>query len=129
MVWYRQKPLTFDLILYRQEANSYITYAEIDAEIGNDEAADKPEKFKYSKWNKWEESVYIYLDSVIIRNGAPLRYVIRKDLEVGTDWDELDRKTQHKYTAPLEGFVFNIDSKRVLKELCLDTEAETWFET
>ena len=85
MVCYRQKPLTFDLNLYRQEANSYITYAEIDAEIGNDEAADKPEKFKYSKWNKWEESVFIYLDSFIIRNGAPLPYVIRKDLEVGTD--------------------------------------------
>ena len=31
--------------------------------------------------------------------------------------------------TPLEGFVSNIDSKRVLKEVCLDTEAETWFET
>jgi len=32
--------------------------------------------------------------------------------------------------VPLEGFTFNIDSKRVLtllKELCLDTEAEAWF--
>jgi len=42
----------------------------------------------------------------------------------------LDRKTQQIYTASLEGFTFNIDSKRVLtllKELCLYTEAEAWF--
>jgi len=54
----------------------------------------------------------------------------REDLEEGTEWNKLDRKTQQIYTAPLEGFIFNIDSKRVvtlLKELCLDTEAETWF--
>jgi len=56
--------------------------------------------------------------------------VIRKDLEEGTEWDKLDRKTQQIHTAPLQGFAFNLDSKRVLtllKELCLDTEAETWF--
>jgi len=59
-----------------------------------------------------------------------LSYVIRKDLDAGTEWKDLDRKTQQIYTASLEGFTFNIDSKRVLtllKELCLDTEAETWF--
>ena len=52
-----RRGLTFDLNLYRQEASMYITYAEIDAEIGNDEAAVKPDKFKYVNWNKWEESV------------------------------------------------------------------------
>ena len=107
-----------------------ISFAQIDAETENDEAADKPDKFKYSSWNKWEESVYIYLDSVVSKNGAPLFYVIRKDLDEGIEWESLDRKTQQIHTAPLEGFTFNIDSKRVLtllKELCLDTEAETWF--
>ena len=116
--------------LYREEANSYITYAEIDAEIGSDDAADKPEKFKYASWNKWEESVYIYLDSIVSKSGAPLSYVIRKDLAQDAKWDELDRKTQKTHTASLEGFMFTIDSERVLtllKELCLDTEAETWF--
>jgi len=42
----------------------------------------------------------------------------------------LDRKVQEIHTASLQDFIFNIDSKRVLtllKELCLDTEAETWF--
>jgi len=113
-----------------QGATQYISFAEIDSEIEKDEAADKPDKFKYSSWNRWEESVYIYLDSIISKNGAPLSYVIRKDLDEGIEWDSLDRKTQKIYNASLEGFIFNIDSKRVLtllKELCLDTEAETWF--
>jgi len=107
-----------------------VLYAEIDSEIGKDEAADKSEKVKYSLWNKWEESVYIYLDSIIGKSGAPLPHVIRKDHEERTKWSELDRKTQQIHTASLEGFTVNIDSKRVLtlpEELCLDTEAETWF--
>jgi len=74
--------------------------------------------------------VYIYLDSITGKSGAPLSYAIRKDLKDGTEWEDLDRKTQQIHTAPLEGLTFNIDSKRVLtllKELCLDTEAEAWF--
>jgi len=125
-----RRGLSFDLDLYRQKANSYITYAEIDAEIGSDDAVDKPGKFKYASWNKWEESVYIYLDSIVSKSGAPLSYVIRKDLPQDAKWDELDWKTKQIYNAPLQGFTFNLDSKRVLtllKELCLDTEAETWF--
>jgi len=47
-----RRGLYFDLSLYREEANPYITYAEVDAEIGSDDAADKPDKFKYSSWNK-----------------------------------------------------------------------------
>ena len=116
-----RRGLYFDLSLYREEANSYITYAEIDAEIGSDDAADKPEKFKYASWNKWEESVYIYLDSIVSKSGAPLSYVIRKDLAQDAKWDELDRKTQKIQNASLEGFMFTIDSERVLtllKELC-----------
>ena len=53
----------------------------------------------------------------------PLLYVIRKDLDEDVEWELLDRRTQQIHTAPLEGFTFNIDSKRVLtllKELCLD---------
>jgi len=125
-----RRGLPFDLNLYKEEATQYISFTEIDSEIDKDEAADKPETFKYASWNKWEESVYIYLDSVISKNGAPLSYVIRKDLDEEIEWESLDRKTQQIYTASLEGFMFNIDSKRVLillKELCLDTEAETWF--
>jgi len=125
-----RRGLSFDLDLYRQEASEYMSFAEIDSEIDKDEAVDKLEKFKYANWNKWEESVYIYLDSIISKNGAPLSYVIRKDLDEGVEWESLDRKMQQIHTALLKGFTFNIDSKRVLtllKELCLDTEAETWF--
>jgi len=112
--------------IVRRLTNTYI--AEINSKIGKDEAADKPEKFKYMNWNKWEESVYIYLDSIVGKSGAPLSYVIRKELGEGTKWEELERKVQQIHTAPLQGFTFNLDSKRVLtllKELYLDTE--TWF--
>ena len=122
-----RRGLSFDLDLYKQGATQYISFAEIDSEIEKDEAADKPDKFKYSSWNKWEESVYIYLDSIISKNGAPLSYVIRKDLDEGIEWESLDRKTQKIHNASLEGFMFTIDSERdltLLKELCLDTEAE-----
>ena len=125
-----RRGLSYDLDLYRDEATQYISFAEIDSEIDKDEAVDKPEKFKYANWNKWEESVYIYLDSIVGKSGAPLSYVVRKDLGQDVSWDELDRKTQQIYNAPLYGLTFNLDSKRVLtllKELCLETEAETWF--
>ena len=54
-----------------------------------------------------------------------LRY---KDLAEDVEWESLDRKIQQIHTAPLEGFTFKIDTMRVLtllKELCLETEAET----
>jgi len=108
-----RRSLSFDLDLYKQGATQYISFAEIDSEIEKDEAADTPDKFKYSSWNKWEESVYIYLDSIISKNGAPLSYVIRKDLDEGIEWESLDRKTQKIHTASLEGFMFTTDSERV----------------
>jgi len=89
-----RRGLTFDLNLCRQEADQYTQFAEIDSEIDKVEAADKPDKFKYSSWNKWEESVYIYLDSIASKNGALLSYVIRKDLEEGTEWDKLASNVQ-----------------------------------
>ena len=125
-----RRGLTYDLELYQAEVNTYIKIAKIDSQTGNDDAADKPEKFKYADWNKWEESVYIYLNSIITKAGIPLLYVIRKDLDQDVDWESLDRKVQQIHTAPLEGLLFDLDSERVLtllKELCMKTEAETWF--
>ena len=121
-----RRGLTYDLELYQAELNTCIKFAKIDSQIGKDGAADKPEKFKYSNWNKWEESVYIYLNSIITKAGIPLSYVIRKDLDDDTDWDTLERKVQQIHTAPLEGLLFDLDSEKVLtllKELCLNTEA------
>ena len=74
--------------------------------------------------------MYIYLNSIITKAGVPLSYVIRKELEEHVDWESLDRKVQQIHTAPLEGLLFEHDSERVLtllKELWLNTEAETWF--
>jgi len=125
-----QRGLTYDLDLYKAEANMYIKFAKIDAQVGKEDTAEKPEKFKYSNWIKWEESVYIYLNSIITKAGVPLSYVIRKDLDEDTDWESLNRRDQKIHTAPLNGLIFNMDSEKVLtllKELCLNTEAETWF--
>ena len=84
--------LTYDLELYQSEMDSYIQFAKIDSQIDRKATADKPDKFKYADWIKWEESVYIYLNSIITNAGVPLSYVIRKDLEEDTDWEELPRK-------------------------------------
>ena len=99
--------------------------------VSKDESSiTKPEKFKYSEWNQWEESVYRYLNSIRSTCGAPLSYVIRKDLDEDVEWDSLKREVQKIHAAPLQGFVFDMDSNRVLsllKELCSNTGAETWF--
>ena len=50
--------LTYDLDLYQSELDTYIKFAKIDSQIGKEGTADKPEKFKYADWIKWEESVY-----------------------------------------------------------------------
>ena len=127
----RRRGLSQDLDLYCLNADQYISLAEMDSLVKDDSTTlAKPEKFKYSEWNQWEESVYLYLNSIRSNCGAPLSYVIRKDLDDDVEWDSLDRETQKIHTASLEGFMFNLDSKRVLsllKELCLNTGAETWF--
>ena len=41
-----RRGLTYDLDLYEAELNTYIKFAKIDSQIGKDDAADKPEKFK-----------------------------------------------------------------------------------
>jgi len=125
-----RRGLSYDLDLYQTEVKTYIQFAKIDSETGTDGTADKPAKFKYTDWIKWEESVYIYLKSIITKAGIPLSYVIRKDLDEDADWESLDRKNQQIHTARLEGLIFNSDSERVmelLKELCLMTEAEPWI--
>ena len=46
------------------------------------------------------------------------------------EWYSLDREVQKIHAAPLEAYMFDLDSKQVLallKELCINTGAETWF--
>jgi len=123
--------LSQDLDLYCQNADQYISLAEMDSLVSKKETnITKSGKFNYSEWNQWEESVYLYLNSIRSNCGAPLSYVIRKDLDEDVEWDSLDREVQKIHAAPLEGFMFDVDSKQVLaifKELCLNTDAETWF--
>jgi len=127
----RQRGLSPDLDLYCQNADNYIALAEMDSLVSKKETIiTKPEKFKYNEWNQWEESVYLYLNSITSSCGAPLSYVIRKDLDPNVEWDSLDSQVQKIHAAPLEGYMFNLDSKQVLallKDLCINTGAETWF--
>ncbi len=124
--------LDLDTTDYEANSNDYILCAEVDAEeMERDSSkAEKPNEFKYKEWIKWEESVYLYFDSILGSNNVPLSYVIRKDLPPGTVWDQLENKVQKIHNAPLQGFVFNIDTKKVMtviKETCLGTEAEPWI--
>ena len=135
LAWYltdrSRRGLPPDLDLYCGNADQYISLAETDSLVSDRETIiTKPGKFKYSEWNQWEESVYLYLNSIMSSCGAPLSYVIRKDLDPETEWNSLDSDAQKIHAAPLEGYTFNIDSKQVLsllKDLCLNTGAETWF--
>ncbi len=127
----RRRGLSQDLDLYCQNADNYVALAEMDSLVSSKESIiTKPGKFKYSEWNQWEESLYLYLNSIRSSCGAPLSYVIRKDLDPDVEWDSLHREVQKIHAAPLEGYMFDSDSKQVLailKELCLNTGAETWF--
>ena len=94
--------------------------AETDSLVSDKESIiTKPGKFKYSEWNQWEESVYLYLNSITSSCGAPLSYVIRKDLDPDMEWNSLDPDVQKIHAAPLEGYTFNLDSKQVLALLKL----------
>ena len=127
----RRRGLPQDLDLYCQNADQYIELAEMDSLASKQESLiAKPNKFKYSEWNQWEESIYLYLNSITSSCGAPLSYVIRKDLDEGVEWNDLDPQMQKIHAASLEGYMFNLDSKKVLsllKDLCINTGAETWF--
>ena len=123
-----------DLNIYEQDPDTCIQNAALAADHAakDSTSANKPEKFAYKSWITWEESVDIYLESIISSSrGAPLSYVIRKDLPTGTNHNDLDATQQKVYTPPLHGFAFDIDTKQVLtliKELCLGTESEVWIQ-
>ena len=77
-----------------EEYRANAAYAYLDTEA-DDVSIDKPEKFEYKNWIAWEESVYLYFDSLSNLRGVPLVYVIRKDLSPGTDRNSLTRKEQN----------------------------------
>ncbi len=126
----RNIPLDVDVFKANEEefrANAAYAYLEKEAD---DVSIDKPEKFEYKNWIAWEESVYMYFDSLLNLRGVPLVYVIRKDTPPGTDKNTFSRKDQIIHNSPLQGFVFDMDTKTVLsvlKECTLGTEAETWI--
>ncbi len=50
-----RRRLTYDLELYQAEVDTYMKFAKIDSQIGKQDTADKPDKFKYSNWIEWED--------------------------------------------------------------------------
>ena len=124
--------LPLDVDIFKANADDYRANAEYEyrESEADDISIDKPAKFEYKNWIAWEESVYMYFDSITNLKGAPLSYVIRKDLVETADLAAMTRKEQIIYNSPLTGFVFNLDSKTVLsiiKECTLDSDAETWI--
>ena len=106
----RSLPLDVDDFKGKEEeyrANAQFAYLKSKSD---DVTLDKPGKFEYKNWIAWEETVYLYFDSITNLRGVPLVYVIRKDLPNGTEFDTLARKDQIVYNAPLNGFVFDIDT-------------------
>ena len=93
-------------------------------------SVDKPKKFQYGDWIEWEESVYMYFDSIKNIQGVPYSYVIRKDLVPNQQININDRKMQMIYTAPITGYLFGKDNTTVgniIRECCLGTDAESWI--
>ena len=126
----RSKPLNINE--YKADDEGYRLNAEMDYRESEADAVtvDKPEAFEYKDWIKWEESVHMYFDSIKNLKGVPLSYVIRKDLPAGTTLPSLERKDQIIYSAPLNGYLFDKDTKTVLNiisEACLGTDAESWI--
>ena len=124
--------LPLDVNIYKTDANVYKMNAELDHLDSEKDAitVDKPKKFQYKDWIEWEESVYMYFDSLKNLQNIPLSYVIRKDLGAGVVIDPNDRKKQMIYHASLNGFLFNKDNTTVgniIRECCLGTDAESWI--
>ena len=88
--------LAVDLTEYEADPDVCIENAVLSADHSKDTStvADKPKKFSYKEWISWEESFEAYLDSCTGVNGAPLSYIIRKDLPAGTQWNSLDTLQQ-----------------------------------
>lgn len=86
---------------------------------------EMPEKFKYEKWETWEETVVNYLNSQKGISGLPLSYITRKTEPpfMMTRYDEVI------YNAALDGPIFTADNRTVaqlLLPLVLDTDAYEW---
>lgn len=71
---------------FEVDPDTYMQYAALAANHDSRESntAEESEKFKYSNWIAWEESVDTYLASIKSASDAPLSYVVRKDLSPNT---------------------------------------------
>lgn len=77
----------------------------IEARVEHDEGKvdakiDKPNKFKYEEWTKWEKSVYTYLLATNNSLGVPLAYFIHTIFLI----TKLNRPffTKHSHTTPVQ---------------------------
>ena len=108
--------------------NDSIEMAQMDDERKESRSAnDKPDAFKAGEWIKWESKLVDYFHSVYNTKNIPLSYVIRK--AATKEHHEMSRDEQIIHSAALEGPLFEVDTKdvlRVIKELTTGTPAEAW---
>jgi len=108
--------------------NDSIEMAQMDNERKESRSAnDKPDVFEAGEWIKWESKLVDYFHSVYNTKNIPLSYVIRKNAT--KEHHEMSRDEQVIYSAALEGPLFDVDTKdvlRIIKELTTGTPAEAW---
>jgi hypothetical protein len=131
----RQQPLT---IAHWNDAALGEAILAMQIDDQQDDNADTPMKVSKIKtgleWYDWKEKFENYLMMIKGVSGAPLDYVIRKEMPAG--WDPVrDATNEHeklKYQLSLTGPAFAMDTKTVykkLRELTLGEEAYTWIKT
>jgi hypothetical protein len=95
-------------------------------------AAD-PGKFKDKrKWPEWEPSIVNYLSTIQGVNGVPLSYVVRDKAVAEADTVYQSFNEQAIACAPLEGPVFQADSRKVhqlLKSFLQSESAQLWIKS
>ena len=96
---------------------------------GSHEANDKPHAIEVGNWINWDEAKLVdYFNSVYNTKNIPQLYVDPKDAT--KEHTEMSRDEQVIYSAPLEGLLFDVDTKDVPRvsqkcEMQEDCNAET----
>ena len=112
----------FDAITMAEMVDEAYIY-HLDCKTDSD--VSTPEKFAYTKWEIWEETVSNWLQTKRGVTDLPLSYIIRKE----TAPANMDHSQLIVYNASLDTAVFKADSRKVatlLTPLVLDTDAFEW---
>ena len=102
-----------------EETYIHYLYCNTDSDVSN------PEKFSYTKWEIWGNTVRNWLYNKIVVTNLPLSYLICKDTTPPT----MDHSELIIYNAILTTSIFINNSSKVeniLRPLVLNTDAFEW---